>query len=413
MTSRAGFAVLLATIFIDMLGIGLMWPVLPTLVRELNGGGVASASETYGRLVALYSLMQFCFGPALGALSDRFGRRPVIVLSLLGLTVDYIILAVAHSIWWVFAARLVGGVFGATIAIAFAYVADISPPERRAKDFGLLGMALALGVVAGPVIGGALGEVGTRAPFVFAAILSGIAVASALFLLPESLATGKRRRFHLAEANPFGAFVFFRRYPVVIALISVLALAKLGEWLLETNWVIFAGYRFGWGSWEAGLSLGFFGLVYGAVQGGLVRLVVPRFGELRTLEIGLVIGAACLFLFAFADRGWMLYAILVPYAIGWGSAGPAVQALITKAVGTDEQGLLQGVIAGVNSATGALAPQIGGSLFAWFVGPKAPFQFPGIAFALGGVLFAIAFALTRGRRFRAATAAAGRGASPA
>jgi DHA1 family tetracycline resistance protein-like MFS transporter len=405
MTNRPGFVILLVTIFIDMLGIGIMWPVLPMLVKDLTGGSIASASAIYGWLVSLYSLMQFAFGPAMGALSDRFGRRTVIILSLIGLTADYLILAVATSVWWVAAARLVGGILGASIATAYAYVADISPAERRAQDFGLLGVALSVGFVAGPFLGGVLGEIGTRVPFIVAAVVSLTAVAFAFFLLPESLPAEKRRRFRLVEANPVGTFAFFRRYPTVIALIAVLVLANLGERLLEANWVLYTGFRYQWGPGEVGLSLGFFGVLYGFVQGVVVRFVVPRLGELRTLAIGLAVGAVSLFLFAAAARGWMLYVILIPYVLAWGNAGPAVQALLTKAVGAGEQGLLQGAIASVGTATGVVAPPIGAGLFAWFISPAAPFMFPGVAFVLGGFLFLAALAVSQSARFRAATAA--------
>ena len=406
MSNRAGFPILFVTIFIDMVGIGIMWPVLPTLVKELIGGDIASASAIYGWLVSLYSLMQFAFGPAMGALSDRFGRRSVIILSLIGLTADYLILAVADSVWWIAAARLVGGVLGASIATAFAYVADISPAERRAQDFGLLGAALSLGFVAGPFLGGVLGEIGTRVPFVVAAVVSLAAVAFAFFLLPESLPAEKRRRFRLREANPIGTFAFFSRYPAVIAVIAVLVLANLGERLLEANWVLYTNFRYQWGPRDVGLSLGFFGILYGFVQGVVVRLVVPRLGELRTLTIGLAVGAVCLFLFAAASRGFMLYLILVPYVLAWGNAGPAVQALVTKAVGADEQGLLQGAIASVGTATGIIAPPVGAGLFAWFISPGAPFLFPGVAFGLGGCLFLAALAVSQSGRFRAATGVA-------
>ena len=215
----------------------------------------------------------------------------------------------------------------------------------------------------------------------------------------------KRRRFRLVEANPIGTFAFFRRYPTVIALIAVLVLANLGERLLEANWVLYSGFRYQWGPGDVGLSLGFFGVLYGFVQGVVVRLVVPRLGELRTLALGLAVGAVCLFLFAAASRGWMLYLILVPYVLAWGNAGPAVQSLLTKAVGADEQGLLQGAIASVGTATCIVAPPIGAGLFAWFIGPAAPFKFPGVAFVLGGLLFLAALAVSQSARFQAATAA--------
>ena len=400
-TPRLSLAVIFVTLVIDMLGIGLMWPILPIFIRELSGGDVASASSTYGWLTALYSLMQFAFGPAMGALSDRFGRRAGIVASLVGLTLDYIILGFAPNLWWVAAARIVGGIMGASIATCYAYVADISPPDRRAQNFGVLGVALGLGFIAGPFIGGVLGDYGTRVP-IFAAVGVTLAdLAFAYFFLPESLPRDRRRAFRLAEANPVGAVAFFLRHPTIVALVVVIVLGTFAERLLETNWVLYAGYRYSWGPGDVGISLAFFGLLFALVQGGLVRVAVPRLGERRTLIIGLAVGAVSLALFAFASRGWMIYAILVPYVLGWGCAGPAVQALMTRAVSPTEKGLLQGALSSLTTATGVIAPPVGTELFAFFIGPGAPVIFPGIAFLLGAVLFLVGLGLASRRSFAA------------
>lgn len=404
-SDRARLAVILATVIIDVLGIGLMWPVLPKLIEEMTGGNIASASSVYGWMIALYSIMQFGFGPALGALSDRFGRRPVILVSLAGLTVDYLLLAVAPDLWWIAAARIVGGVMGASIVTASAYIADISPPEKRAQNFGLIGVAFGVGFVAGPFLGGILAEVGSRVPFYAAAAASALALAFAFFFLPESLAPEHRKRFRLKEANPVGAFVVLGKYPIVVAVMIVLVAANLGERLLENNWVLYTTCRYGWSAFEVGMSLAAFGVMVALVQGGLVRVVVPYFGEVRTIAIGLGVGAVSLVLFGLATESWMIYAILVPYVLGWGNAGPAIQALVTKAVPANEQGILQGALNSVMTLTGVIAPPLGNELFAYFIGPRAPIHFPGVTFILGAMLFVVALAMMRRPAFVAAAKA--------
>jgi DHA1 family tetracycline resistance protein-like MFS transporter len=395
-------AIIVAVVIIDVLGIGLMWPVLPVLIQELSGGDLPSASSIYGWIVALYSLMQFLFGPMLGALSDRFGRRPVILFSLAGLVVDYIILALAPNVWWVAAARILGGIMGASITTASAYIADISPPEKRAQNFGLIGVAFGVGFVAGPFLGGFLGEIGSRVPFWAAAGVALLALLFAYFVLPESLVPANRKRFRLREGNPVGAFVVLARYPLVFAVLTVFVLANTGERLLETNWVLYTGYRYGWGPADVGMSLAVFGVLIALVQGGLVRVVVPWLGEVRTVAFGLAVGAVALVLYAGAGQSWMVYAITVLYVLGWANAAPAVQALVTRAVPANEQGLLQGAITSIGTVTAVIAAPVGAELFAWFIGPSAPFLFPGVAFALGAVLFLIALAVMQTRRFRAA-----------
>ena len=248
MPQRARLAVLFVVIAFNVLGLGLMLPVVPILVRELTGGEVGTASAIYGWLIALYSLMQFILGPAMGALSDRFGRRPIILISLVGLSLDYLLLALAPTIGWVVVARIIGGAMGASIATATAYIADITPPERRAQNFGLIGVAFGVGYVAGPLIGGLLGAYGSRVPFFAASAMGVVALVFAWFQLGELLAPEHRRAFSLREANPLGAFLKVARYPSVFALISVLALVQLGERMLEANWVLYTAYRFDWGA---------------------------------------------------------------------------------------------------------------------------------------------------------------------
>jgi DHA1 family tetracycline resistance protein-like MFS transporter len=385
----AKLAILFAILVIDVFGIGLMLPVVPGLVRELTGGDIASAASTYGWLIALYSLMQFLFGPAMGALSDRFGRRPVLLASMAGLGVDYLLLAVAPSIWIVAVARIIGGAMGASISTASAYIADITPPERRAQSFGFIGVAFGIGFITGPLAGGFLAEYGIRVPFYGAAIVSFLALIGAWFLLPESLAPENRRRFRLREANPLGAFIVISRYRAVMALLAIFILSQLAERLLESTWVLFTTYQFNWSSADVGISFAWVGILYVIAQGGLVRLVVPKLGEWNTIILGFLVAAICMTSMAFVTNPWVLYAITVPYVLGWGLTGPASQAVVTRIVAPNEQGILQGAIASVSTATGVIAPPIGGALFGTFISDNAPIHLPGVAFLLGGSLFVL------------------------
>ena len=384
-------AILFAVLLIDVFGIGIMLPVVPMLVRELNGGEIGSAATIYGLLIALYSLMQFLFGPAIGALSDRFGRRPILLASTIGLGLDYLLLAIAPSLWVVVVARLVGGVFGASISTASAYIADITPPEKRAQNFGLIGVAFGIGFIAGPLVGGILGEYGSRVPFYAAAFVCFIAFVFAWFLLPESLDREHRRPFRFREANPVGAFLVVARYPAVATLIVIFVLAQFAERMLEANWVLFTAYQFGWGAAAVGVSFAWVGVLFVFTQGLLVRVVVPRLGEWRTLTWGLIIAALCMASIAFVEQGWVMYVIIVPYVLGWGLSGPAIQALVTRAVPPNEQGILQGALTSAATASGIFAAPLSGTLFGYFISPAAPIYLPGIAFVVGAVMFVAGF----------------------
>lgn len=399
MSERARLAILFAVMVINVLGIGLMLPVVPMLIRELSGGDIASASTTYGWLIALYSLMQFLCGPALGALSDRFGRRPIILSSLAGLALDYLLLAVAPNLFVLALARIIGGAMGASFATANAYIADITPPERRAQNFGIMGVAFGIGFVAGPLVGGLLGQFGSRVPFYAAAAACVVAFAFAWFFLPESLDPANRRRFRWREANPFGAFIFLlRRNRAVVVVLLIFALSQLAERMLEATWVLFTTYRFAWNTAEVGVSLAFVGVLFVVSQGVLVRIAVPKLGEQRVVTLGLAAGTVCFVLFAFVGTPFGLYAVLVPYILVWGLVGPALQALMTRSVGPNEQGTLQGVMSATMTATGVLAPPVGGALFGYFIGGSAPVHLPGAAFLAGSVLFLAALLLLRGGR---------------
>jgi DHA1 family tetracycline resistance protein-like MFS transporter len=380
-------AVLFGTLVINVFGIGIMLPVIPMLVRELNGGDIGSAAAIYGWLIALYSLMQFLFGPAMGALSDRFGRRPILLFSLLGLGADYLLLAVAPNLWIVAVARIIGGVMGASVATASAYIADITPPEKRAQNFGLIGVAFGIGFIAGPVIGGVLGDFGSRVPFYAAAGVSLAAFVFAWFLLPESLEPAHRRAFVVREANPVGAFLKMSRYQMVLTLMLVFVLAQLAERMLESNWVLFSAYQFAWGPSQVGLSLAWVGVLFVFTQGVLVRYIVPKLGEWRTVALGLAVSAVCMAAIGFITQGWMIYVITVPYVFGWGLIAPAIQSIVTRAVPKNEQGILQGAMSSVGTFTGVVGPPVSGALFEYFVGATTPFHVPGIAFFVGALLF--------------------------
>ncbi len=389
MNQRASIMVLFGTMVIYVFGIGVMLPVIPLLVKELSGDAVGKAATLYGLLLSLYALMQFLFGPAFGALSDRFGRRPIMLVSLAGLGVDYILLALAPNLWIVALARIIGGIMGASVATATAYIADITPPEKRAANFGLIGAAFGVGFIAGPLVGGVLGEYGSRVPFYAAAGVSVIAFLFAFFMLPESLDRAHRRPFRLKEANPIGAFVVVLRYKAVLALLSLFVIAQLAERMLEANWVLYTGYRFGWTAYQVGISLAVVGVLVVITQGGLVRVVVPKIGERITINIGFTVAAICMVGIAFSSQAWMIYAIIVPYVLGWGLTAPAVQSLITRQVPPNEQGILQGAISSAQTVTGIIGPPVAGSVFGYFIGPVTPIHLPGAAFLLGAVLFVI------------------------
>ena len=389
MNQRASIMVLFGTMVIYVFGIGVMLPVIPLLVKELSGDAVGKAATLYGLLLSLYALMQFLFGPAFGALSDRFGRRPIMLVSLAGLGIDYILLALAPNLWVVALARIIGGIMGASVATATAYIADITPPEKRAANFGLIGAAFGVGFIAGPLVGGVLGEFGSRVPFYAAAGVSAIAFLFAFFLLPELLDHAHRRPFRLKEANPIGAFIVVLRYKAVLALLSLFVIAQLAERMLEANWVLYTGYRFGWTAYQVGISLAVVGVLVVITQGGLVRVVVPKIGERVTINMGFTVAAICMVGIAFSSQAWMIYAIIVPYVLGWGLTAPAVQSLITRQVPPNEQGILQGAISSAQTVTGIIGPPVAGSVFGYFIGPVTPIHLPGAAFLLGAFLFVI------------------------
>ncbi|HEY0679343.1 MAG TPA: TCR/Tet family MFS transporter, partial [Chitinophagaceae bacterium] len=342
-------------------------------------------SRWSGWLTLAYAVMQFAFAPVLGNLSDRYGRRPVLLASLFGFGIDYLFLSFAPTIWWLFLGRLIAGVTGASITTAMAYIADISTPEERAKNFGLVGAAFGAGFIIGPAIGGLLGEMGSRVPFLVAAGLTLLNWLYGFFVLPESLPKENRRKFEWKRANPFGSLMHFKKYPGIWGLVFSLTLVYIAAHAVQSTWSFFTIERFQWSEGMIGISLAVVGLLVGAVQGGLIRVVNPWLGNEKSIYVGLTLYALGLFLFAIASESWMMFAFLLPYCLG-GIAGPALQAIISNHVPANEQGELQGGLTSVMSVTTIIGPLMMTNLFAFFTHKNAPVHFSGAPFLLGGLL---------------------------
>jgi len=386
------------TLALDILGIGLIIPILPRLIESFEGGSVTAASLTFGLLASLYSLMQFLCAPVLGSLSDRFGRRPVILASLFGSGLDYFLLAFAPNLAWFFVGRIISGVTGANFAAATAYIADISPPEKRAANFGLIGAAFGLGFIAGPALGGLLGNVGLRVPFMVAGGLTLLNWLYGWLVLPESLGTANRRAFCWLRANPIGSLLDLRRYPMVFGLTGTFFLVNLAHQALPSTWVLYTGYRYHWTVGQTGASLAIVGLMAAIVQGGLTRFIVPHLGEEKAATLGLSIAALSYVGYGLATQGWMIYAILIAGSFG-GITGPAIQGLISRGVGANEQGGVQGSLTSPASVAGIIGPPIATGLFGHFIGSTAAIHLPGVAFFFSSVLVMAAMLLAL-RSFR-------------
>lgn len=395
---QAGLSFIFVALLIDVLGLGLIAPILPQLIGSFEGINLSQTSSFYGLLIAVYALMSFVFASAIGSLSDRFGRRPVILLSVLGLGLDYVIIALAPTLAWLVVGRILAGIFGAIETTAFAYVADISAPEKRAQNFGILGAAFGVGFIVGPLLGGLLGSIDLRLPFWVAAGLAFLNILYGLFVLPESLAPEYRRPFSWSRANPVGALLALRRFPSVLGLVTVYALINLALAGLISVWVLYTSYRYGWDTAEVGISLAAVGVTSAVVQGALVGPVVARLGEARTALLGLGFATLSYSLYGLANQGWMLYVLIGVAAFG-GLAAPAIQAVISRQVPPDEQGLLQGALAGLTNLTSVVGPPVAAGLFAYFVSPGAPFALPGAAFFLCALLSLTALLVAR-RAFR-------------
>ena len=390
MPRNSALIFIVATVVIDMLGIGLAWPILPQLVKELSGQDVGDSAAIYGLLLSGYAIVQFFLGPLIGLLSDRFGRRPVLLTALAGLGVDYIILALAPTLWWVVVGRLVAGALGATVSTANAYIADITPKEKRAAAFGLLGAAFGIGFILGPLIGGVLGAIDLRYPFWLAATLSFANVIFGYFILPESLPPEKRTAFDWRKANPFSAFAYIRRYSSLLVLMIALFLTGIAQQGLQGIWVLWTEAQFDWGVAEAGYSLAWVGVCMAFVQGFLVRIVVARFGERRVIYGGYILSTIAFATLPFINAGWIIYPGILFHMLGWGCAGPALQGLMSRNVPDNEQGLLQGTLTSVNTMAMIAGPLIATQIFSRTAGDDPIIALPGAFYLFGAVLFIIA-----------------------
>ncbi|MGH7297848.1 MAG: TCR/Tet family MFS transporter [Polyangiaceae bacterium] len=401
----AGTAFVLVTVLLDTLGLGLIIPVAPRLVASFLGDHLDASAHYFGLMVSLYAAMQFVFAPVLGGLSDRFGRRPVILLSLLGAAASYLLSGFAPALWWLFVGRVVAGITGASFSCAGAYVDDVTPADRRAQAFGLVGAVFGLGFILGPALGGLLGGYGLRVPYFVAAALNGLNLAYGFFVLPESLQREKRRPFSFARANPLGSLRGLARHPIVLGLTGTMMCGYLAQWILQSVWTLDTQARFGWTLRMVGVSLMVVGLSTAIVQGLLVRAAVQRLGERRALLAGLVMGVVGHACMGLAPSGAMMLAFIFPLALG-GIAGPAIQAIITRHVASTEQGELQGSLNSLAGIAAIIGPLIGTSLLARFGTEHASPHVPGAAFLAGATFNAVGLVLALRLFARSGTVAA-------
>jgi MFS transporter, DHA1 family, tetracycline resistance protein len=381
------------TILLDTLALGLIIPVLPKLIESFVDNDTASAARIFGLFGTAWALMQFFFSPVLGALSDRFGRRPVVLLSNFGLAVDYVFMALAPSLSWLFVGRVISGITSASISTAFAYIADITAPEKRAAVFGKIGVAFGAGFILGPALGGLLGDSDPRLPFWVAAGLSFANALYGLLILPESLPKERRSPWRWRSANPVGALHLLSSDRVLAGLSLANFFAQLAHVVLPSVFVLYATYRYGWDSKTVGLTLALVGICSMVVQGGAIGPIVNRFGERNALFLGLACGAAGIFIYGVAPTG-PLFWVGIPVMALWGVAGAATQALITRRVSPEQQGQLQGATNSVQSVSQLLGPFLFTLTFAYFIGPQTPLQLPGAPFLLAAALLALALAVS-------------------
>ncbi len=391
-TPALGF--ILITLLIDVTGLGIIIPVMPKLITHLTNGTLSDAARWGGWMTFSYAAMQFLFAPIMGGLSDRFGRRPVLLASLFGFGLDYIFMAVAPTIWWLFLSRIIAGIMGASFTTASAYIADVSPPEKRAQNFGMIGAVFGMGFILGPLIGGLLGPYGARLPFIASAVLTLVNWLYGYFVLPESLGQEHRRPFDWKRANSLVSLKNLRKYPVILGLVGSLVLLQIAAHAVQSNWSFYTIEKFQWNERMVGLSIAMVGLAVGIVQGGLIRVIIPKLGQVRSVYLGLGVYSLGFFLYAAATATWMMFAFTVVYCLG-GIAGPAIQGLISGQVPPNEQGELQGALTSLMSLTSIVGPPLMANTFSWFTGPRAPFYFPGAALVLGGVLTLVGALMAR------------------
>lgn len=391
---QAALGFIFITLLIDVIGWGIIIPVMPTLIEQLIHGNVSQAATYGGLLNASYAVMQLLFAPVLGNLSDRYGRRPVLLFSLFGFAIDYVFQALSTTIVWLFIGRIIAGITGSSYTTASAYIADISNEENRAKNFGLIGAAFGLGFIIGPVVGGLLGQYGPRVPFYAAAVLCLLNWLYGYFILPESLDKQHRRPFDWKRANPIGSFKLFERYSSLGPLVIALTLVYIAAHAVQSNWNFYTMYKFSWSEKLIGISLGVVGVLVALVQGWLIRYINPRLGNEKSVYVGLALYTVGMLLFGIATQSWMMFAFCIPYCLG-GIAGPALQAIISNQVLPSEQGELQGALTSLASATSIVGPVVMTNLFYYFTNKQAPVQFPGAPFMLAALLLLISTFLAK------------------
>jgi DHA1 family tetracycline resistance protein-like MFS transporter len=389
---QAALGFIFATLFIDVMGLAIIIPVIPKLIQHLIHGDVSDASWYGGWLTAAYAIMQFFCAPFIGNLSDKFGRRPVLLCSLVGFSIDYAFSAFAPTIAWLFVGRIVAGITGASYTTANAYIADISTPEKRAANFGIVGVAFGLGFILGPVLGGILGKYDVHYPFIAAAVLALLNAVYGYIILPESLPKENRRPLDLKRCSPWGTLVQLKKYKSVIGLAVSLFLIYCAAQSVQSVWTYYTMKKFNWSEATVGLSLGAVGLMVAVVQGGLIRIILPKIGNKRSIILGLLLYTLGLALFAFATKGWMMFAFLVPYCLA-GIAGPALQGYMSNSVPPNEQGELQGGLTSLVSVSSVVGPLMMTESFYYFTRPNPFFQFPGAPFAIGAVLMLVSAVL--------------------
>lgn len=389
MTHKYTIGFVFVTLLIDSIGFGIILPVMPQLIMSVTGEGLSDAARFGGWLMMVYALMQFFFSPVMGNISDRFGRRPVLLLTLLLLGIDYLIMAWAPTLAWLFLGRLIAGIAASTYSTCYAVIADVTPAEKRTQTFGLVGAAFGTGFILGPLIGGLLGEYGARLPFVAAAVLAFSNLTFGFFVMPETLPQGERRAFNWRRANPTGTLMALRKYPVVIGLIFVYFLFMMGHHALPSTWTYFTLEKFAWSEREVGYSFAFVGVLMIFTQAFLLRRVVPRIGQYKAALIGFSFCLLSFVGYAMASTSWMLYLFMIPGALQ-GFVMPSVNGIMSGQIPANSQGELQGGVASMSSLTSVLSPPLMTGAFYLFSRDDAPVYFPGAPFALAALLTALA-----------------------
>ncbi|MFT3679672.1 MAG: TCR/Tet family MFS transporter [Ferruginibacter sp.] len=387
---NAAIGFIFITLLIDVIGFGIIIPVMPKLIEDLKHVDIAEASKYGSFLTFAFAFMQFLCAPLIGSLSDKYGRRPVLLFSLFCFGIDYLFMALAPTYEWLFVGRVIAGIAGASITTGFAYIADISVPENRAKNFGMVGAAFGLGFIIGPVLGGLLGKFGPRVPFYAAAVLALLNWLYGYFILPESLAKENRRPFDWSRSNPLGSLLNLKKYPALGWLIFSITLVYIASHAVQSNWNYFTMHRFNWDETMVGISLGVVGVLVAIVQGVLPRYLSPKFGNEKSIYTGLLLYTIGMFLFGIATQSWMMFLFLIPYCFG-GIAQPALQAVMAGQVPPNAQGELQGALASLQSAAAIIGPLVMNNLFFYFSHKEAKLYLPGAPFLLGAVLLLTAF----------------------